>query len=296
LLNCRSDAPFRHPRQNIPAPPQVKQEDKALVFSQGTSDKKTTSRSTEDGPTGNPSSSSSTGKSRDSITNVKCKKCGKFGHISMYCPKNKKETPPAQIHDMNAVDDASEESEDESVIILTQAHEEYVLTQKAARKMVNSNLVLLNSQLTVNLFTNPKHVRNIRPVTTPINIHCSKGTSTTNAEADFGDTPVYFDDHGITNVLSLYSFDRKFKVTYNSMDRGGIFRVHTKHGVVEFKLTTNRLNALKLKTNPNAAFLLVNDADLQLPTPEGHPVHVATVRDNYDNFSRKQIEGAQAAR
>jgi len=108
LLNRQSDAPLRQPRQNIQAPPQVKQEDKALVFAQGTSDKKSTSKSKEDGSTGTPSSLSSTSKSRDSITNVKCKKCGKFGHISQYCPKKEKETPPAQIHAMNAVDDALE--------------------------------------------------------------------------------------------------------------------------------------------------------------------------------------------
>jgi hypothetical protein len=282
LLNRQSDAPLRQPRLNIPAPPQVKQEDEALVLAQGTSDKKATSKSKEDGSTGTStlSSSSSASKSRDSITNVKCKKCGKFGHISQYCPKKEKETPPAQIHAMNAVDDASEASEDESVIIPTQAHKEYVLTQKVARKTINSILVLLDSQLTVNLFTNPKHVRNICPATTPINVHCNKGTLTTNAEADFGDSPVYFDDRGIANVLSLYRLGKKFKVTYDSMDRGGVFKVYTKQGVVEFKPTTNGLHALNLKTNPEAAFLLVNDVDLQLPQPEDHQVHVAAVHDN----------------
>jgi hypothetical protein len=197
---------------------------------------------------------------------------------------------------MNAVDDASEASEDKSIIILTQVHEEYVLTQNAARKTISSNLVLLDSQSTVNLFTSPEHVHNIRPATTPINVHCNKGTLTTNAEADFGDTPVYFDDRGIPNVLSLYRLGRIFKVSYDGTDRGGVFKEYTKQGVVEFKPTTNGLHALNLKTNPEANFLLVNDADLKLPKPEEHQVHVATVHDNYDNFSHKQIEGAQAAR
>jgi hypothetical protein len=80
---------------------------------------------------------------------------------------------------MNAIDDASEASEDESIIILSQVHEEIVLTQDAARKTINFDLVLLDSQSTVNLFTNSDHVRNIRPATTPINVHCNKGTLTT---------------------------------------------------------------------------------------------------------------------
>ena len=216
LLNRHSDAPLRQPCQAIQTPPQVKQEEEALVFAQGTSDKKTKLK--EDGSTSNPSSSSSITKSRESITNVRCKNCGKFGHISQYCPKKVKENPPAQINAMNTVDDASEVSEDESVIILTQ------LTQReAARKTINSDLVLLDSQLTVNLFTNLEHVHNIHPATTPINVLCNKGTLTTHEEADFGDTPVYFDDRGIANVLSLYRLGKKFKVTYDSTDQGGVF-------------------------------------------------------------------------
>ena len=67
-----------------------------------------------------------------------------FGHISQYFPKKEQATPPAQVHAMNAVDDALETSEDESVIILTQVHNdsaEYVLAQKSARKTINSDLV-----------------------------------------------------------------------------------------------------------------------------------------------------------
>ena len=136
----------------------------------------------------------------------------------------------------------------------------------------------------------------IRPATTPINFHCNKGTLTTHEEADFGDTPVYFDDHGIANVLSLYRLGTKFKVTYYSTDRDGVFKVYTKQGVIEFKPTTNGLHVLNLKTNPEAAFLLINDTDLLLSHSEEHQVHVVTVRDNYENFTCKQIEGALAAR
>jgi hypothetical protein len=46
-------------------------------------------------------------------------------------------------------------------------------------------------------------------------------------EADFGNTPVYFDSRGIVNVLSLYQLGQKFKVTYNSTNREGVFKVFT---------------------------------------------------------------------
>ena len=47
LLNHRLDVPLWQPRRNFQTPPQVKQEEEALVFAQGTSDKKTPSKKTD---------------------------------------------------------------------------------------------------------------------------------------------------------------------------------------------------------------------------------------------------------
>ena len=110
-------------------------------------------------------------------------------------------------------------------------------------------------------------------------------------EADFGDTPVYFDARGIANVLSLYQLDQKFKVTYDSTERGGVFKVFTQAGVVEFKPTPKGLHVLNLKDNPDAAFFLVNDADLvygKSPVP--------TVCQKYEGFTKRQIQQATQAR
>ncbi len=83
-------------------------------------------------------------------------------------------------------------------------------------------------------------------------------------------------------------------MTYNKRDCGGVFQVHIKKGIVKFKPTPKGLHALNLKANPEAAFLFVNDSDLHFPEQE-HQHYVATVRENYDGFTRKQIEGATAA-
>ena len=127
---------------------------------------------------------------------------------------------------------------------------------------INSDLVLLDSQSTVDLFTDPAHVQNICPTKNPIQLHCNSGTKSTTTEADFGDTPVYLNSRGIAIVLSLYHLGCKFWVTYNSSDRNGVFQVHTKQGVVKFKPTSKGLHALNLKDNPDTASLLVNDADV----------------------------------
>jgi hypothetical protein len=284
LLNHCSEAPIRSPCHHMPASVPIKQEEEALVFAQG-SDKKSPSKPKEDGSKSLSSSSSLT--SKPQITNVRCKACGKLGHTSSVCPDTKPH--PAQIHAMSTtVDDASDNSDKESVIIFARFgkysnnHPAVLLTKEEERQTINSNLVLLDSQSTVGLFPNPAHVQNIRAAKKPIQVHCNKGTMATTKEADFGDTPVYFYSCGIANVLSLYRLGKKFRVTYNSRDcGGGVFQVCTKKGIVEFKLTPKGLHALNLKANPEAAFLLVNDSDLHLPEPE-HQLHVATVRENYD--------------
>ena len=112
----------------------------------------------------------------------------------------------------------------------------------------------------------------------------------TTQEADFGDTPVYFDSRGIANVLSLYQLGQKFKVTYDSTDRGGVFKVFTKAGVIEFAPTVKGLHAINLRDNPDASFLLVDEADLAFQSP------VKTVHRNYDGFTNKQVQRATLAR
>jgi hypothetical protein len=95
---------------------------------------------------------------------------------------------------------------------------------------------------------------------------------------------VYFDSRGIANVLSLYRLGQKFKVTYNSTDRGGVFKVFTKAGVIKFALTVKGLHAINLRENPDAAYLLANDADLAFHSP------VQTVCRNYEGFTKKQVQ------
>jgi hypothetical protein len=111
----------------------------------------------------------------------------------------------------------------------------------------------------------------------------------TTQEANFGDTPVYFDSRGIANVLSLYQLGQKFKVTYSSTGHRGVFKVFTKAGVIKFAPTVKCLHAINLRDNPDAAFLLVNDTDLAFQSP------VKTVRRNYDGFTKKQVQRATLA-
>ena len=122
--------------------------EEALVFAQESGD----AMPPKDDSSSSKGSSISTTKScRPSA--IRCKSCGQLGHASSVCPAQK--MPPAQIHAMNT-DNTSRASNEDSVIILAQ------LTEAAPAlndcNAINKDVLLLDSQSTVDLFSNPAHV------------------------------------------------------------------------------------------------------------------------------------------
>jgi hypothetical protein len=170
---------------------------------------------------------------------------------------------------MADINDASDMSDASSVIILAQAE---ALDDHLP---INPDFVLIDSQSMVDLFSNLNHVQNICPAHLPIKVHCNKGTISTVVVADFGNMEVYLDKDGIANVLSLFHLGQKYQITHDSCNRNGGFMAHTPCGVVEFHPTTNGLHIVDLKQNPEAAYLLVNDADIDdnAPQADSFPHH-----------------------
>jgi hypothetical protein len=180
------------------------------------------------------------------------------------------------------VDDASVASTDFKVIILA---------QEGGHSSIDPNFLLLDSQSTVELFSNSALVDNVRPAARPIQVHCNKGIMPTSNDADFGSNEVYLNQDGIANVLLLHLLAKKHHIMYGSCDSGGgVFKVHTTDGLLELKPTNKGLHALNLSNNPKAAHVLVTST----PPNDDHP-HVNTVQDNYEGFTKKQIQRAREA-
>jgi hypothetical protein len=83
---------------------------------------------------------------------------------------------------------------------------------------------------------------------------------------------------------------KKFRVTYDSTDSGGVFKVFTAEGVVESTFTSKGLHAINLWDHPEAAFLLVNDAAFTFGDSP-----VKTVHNNNEGFTKKQVHQATLA-
>jgi hypothetical protein len=85
---------------------------------------------------------------------------------------------------------------------------------------------------------------------------------------------------GIANMLSLNEAKQRHRVTYDSHDRGGVFQVHTKEGIVEFKPSNRGLHYHDVSDkNSNIEMMLVN-----------------TVRGNFEGYTHHDIKRAKEAR
>ncbi len=154
---------------------------------------------------------------------IDCYKCGEKGHLAWECPKKK--TKEAEQMNVNiAVEEVQDLNSGENIFV-----------QSGIRGVVDQSYVLLDNQSTVDQIANPSLLSNIRKAKNPITVHCNNRSSYTNLEGNLGCMTVYYNPYGITNVLLLESIKGKHRVTYDSWDRDGVFKVHTKEGVVEFK-------------------------------------------------------------
>jgi hypothetical protein len=166
------------------------------------------------------------------------------------CPK--KEEKQDQMHaTIKENQDASKEDPDHG--------ENIFVHKKEGGAVVNKNWVLFDSQSTDNQVSKPALLSNIRRAKNPSIIHCNAGSTSSILEGEFGSVTVKHSPHEIANVLSLNEVKQRHRVTYDSHDQGGVFQVHTKEGIVEFKPSARGLHYHDVSDeNRNIEMMLVN--------------------------------------
>ena len=100
-----------------------------------------------------------------------------------------------------------------------------------------------------------------------------------NKKGIIGSIPVWYHPEGVANILSLKTLKTRYHVTYDSKDNGGIFKVKTENGEIQFLPHFNGLHYLDMDRGEESAVTLVT-----------------TVQDNLQGYSKKQVEGAKKAR
>ena len=78
--------------------------------------------------------------------------------------------------------------------------------------------MLLDSESTVNAFSNPELVSNISEADSVLETHCNTGRKLSHQCATYDrlDQEVWFDKTFIVNILSLTKITEKYQVTFNN--------------------------------------------------------------------------------
>lgn len=142
------------------------------------------------------------------------------------------------------------------------------------------NYLYLDTCTTNNQVVNPAYLTDIHKAESALYLHMYAGTSVSKQQGYLGEHLFWLDPCGIANVVSLRSLEAKHKVTYDSALHGGAFIVHTDSGQVIFRRCPDTgFPYVDLDENGNDAAMLVQ-----------------SVRGNFEGFTRREVEGAIAAR
>ena len=109
----------------------------------------------------------------------------------------------------------------------------------------------------------------------PLKLHCNAGHIYVYKKGWFGNIDISYHLKRIANILSLKTLKKQHHVTCDSKDRDGVFKVHTKDGVVEFIPHESGLHYLDLKDQQESGVALVT-----------------TIKNNIEGYTKHEVEGA----
>jgi len=165
-----------------------------------------------------------------------------------------------------------------SPILETRSH---VLNQ--THENIPATWILIDSCSSVDIIASRELLRDIHIAHPPMRLHCNAGSVTLTEQGYFGDypVPVWYHPTGVANILSLRNVTQHFRVTMDS-HRSNCITLHKHDGTVyKFYPSDTGLYRMAFRT-PQAAIQMWS--------------FVTTVKDQANNYTRRDLERAQDAR
>ncbi len=129
------------------------------------------------------------------------------------------------------------------------------------------------------------------------------GVSKTELEGELGQLTVHHNPNSIANVLSLKAVTEKHRITYDSWDQNGVFKVHTPDRVVEVKQSERRLHYVDMSLEGDiiqhmfvTADTPEEEDDKEVENATNEYMMINTVQGNLEGYMRHEIEKAHQAR
>lgn len=155
------------------------------------------------------------------------------------------------------------------------------LKARGSKGGLKSNYLYLDTCTTEDVMSRPEYLSGIHNLATPLVLHTNAGTCSANQQGYLGSTRFWLDRLGIANVISLRTLEKLYRVSYDSRLHQGSFICETPEGNITFtRCADTGFPYIDLDEHgDNSAVLLVQ-----------------TVRQNYEGFTRIEVERAIAAR
>ena len=149
----------------------------------------------------------------------------------------------------------------ELMFIHSNANARTTTPKLSSNKNIPDTWILLDSQSTIDVFSNENLLTGIKKATTTMYIRCNAGIKSTNLQGHLsGYGWVWYFPDGIANILSLSRVKEKFLVTFNSA-LDNCFHVHKEGKILKFREAVQRLYYFDTAERHEESTVLITTAD-----------------------------------
>ena len=205
-------------------------------------------------------------------TGPPCSRCGRNNHPVERCIA-KKHSDGTLLHvEGHPPDDHNEEVSGKShntcyhdvheLMFVQPAHTTRPMSQKlSSRGSIPRTWILIDSQSTIDVFSNGELLSKIKQADTTMHIRCNAGAKSTNQMGYLsGYGWVWYFPDGIANILSLSRVKDKYRVTFDSAS-DNCFHVHKPGQILKFQEAIHRLYYIDVKQRNEESNVLITTVD-----------------------------------